>query len=120
MPSTVQAILATPDLGRLQSFYADLLGAVETQRVPGSGPVFYQGLRIGDSDLGLVANGDVPTGRAGRMLLSVEVDDVAALTARVQALGGRVTGGPNDMPWGQRVLHVEDPDGNAINLTQAL
>jgi hypothetical protein len=21
------------------------------------------------------------------------------------------------MPWGQRVAHVQDPDGNALNLT---
>ena len=40
--------------------------------------------------------------------------------SRVPELGGRVTGGPNDMQWGQRVLHVEDPDGNAVNLTQQL
>jgi predicted enzyme related to lactoylglutathione lyase len=52
------------------------------------------------------------------VLLSIEVDEVAALVPRVAALGGVVTGGPNDMPWGQRVLHVRDPDGNAVNLTQ--
>ena len=26
-------------------------------------------------------------------------------------------GPPNDMPWGQRVAHIQDPDGNTVNLT---
>ena len=26
----------------------------------------------------------------------------------------------NDMPWGQRVAHIKDPDGNVVNLTQQL
>jgi catechol 2,3-dioxygenase-like lactoylglutathione lyase family enzyme len=37
--------------------------------------------------------------------------------ARVEGLGGRVLAEPNDMPWGQRVAHILDPDGNAVNLT---
>jgi predicted enzyme related to lactoylglutathione lyase len=56
----------------------------------------------------------------GRMLLSVDVPDVGALLAAVEDLGGTVTGGPNDMPWGQRVAHITDPDGNGVNLTQQL
>jgi predicted enzyme related to lactoylglutathione lyase len=54
-----------------------------------------------------------------RILLSVEVEDVDQLLPRVTQLGGRVRGLPNDMPWGQRVAHVQDPDGNAVNLTRA-
>jgi predicted enzyme related to lactoylglutathione lyase len=42
------------------------------------------------------------------------------LLHRVEDLGGRVLGPPNDMPWGQRVAHIEDPDRNAVNLTRAL
>lgn len=120
MPSTVQPVVVTSDLDRLRSFYVGLLGAAETRRVPDDGPVFYLGLRIGDSDLGLVVNGAAPPGPGGRVLLSVAVADLASLLPRVEALGGRVTGGPNDMPWGQRVAHLQDPDGNAVNLTQEL
>jgi hypothetical protein len=46
------------------------------------------------------------------------VADAAALVPRVAVLGGVVTGGPDDMPRGQRVLHVRDPDGNAVNPAQ--
>ncbi len=117
MPSTVQPLIVTADLERMLAFYGGLLSATETERVPPEGPVFYVGLRIGDSDLGLVSDDAVADAPAGRVLLSIEVPDVDALLARLAALGGELTGGPNDMPWGQRVAHVTDPDGNAVNLT---
>jgi predicted enzyme related to lactoylglutathione lyase len=31
-----------------------------------------------------------------------------------------VLGPLNDMPWGQRVAHIQDPDGNTINLTEPI
>ncbi|WP_395369222.1 VOC family protein [Streptomyces tubercidicus] len=48
------------------------------------------------------------------------MEDVDALLDRVEPLGGTVQGPANDMPWGQRVAHIQDPDGNALNLTQPL
>lgn len=33
-------------------------------------------------------------------------------TSSAWLLGGSVSGGSNDIPWGQRVAHVEGPDGN--------
>lgn len=119
MPDTVLPIVVTPDVERLQRFYVELLDAEVTERRPDDGPVFYVGLRIGNSQLGLVANDAVSAGAAGRVLLSIAVDDVDGAVARVQALGGEASGA-NDMPWGQRVAHVRDPDGNAVNLTQQL
>ncbi|HYH27038.1 MAG TPA: VOC family protein [Blastococcus sp.] len=120
MSATVSAIIVTPDLERLRSFYVGLLDATEQQRFPEDGPAFYLGLRIGDSDLGLTADTGVQPGSPGRVLLSIEVPDVDALLPRVEGLGGRAPAPSNDMPWGQRVAHVIDPDGNAVNLTQQL
>jgi predicted enzyme related to lactoylglutathione lyase len=120
MGSTVRAVVVTADLDRLLAFYAGVFGAEEVERVPAEGPAFYLGLRIGDSDLGLVADPAVGTGSAGRMLLSIDVADVDGLLGRVTGLGGVVPGPPDDMPWGQRVAHVLDPDGNTVNLTQDL
>jgi predicted enzyme related to lactoylglutathione lyase len=120
MSSTVQPTIVTAHPERMLTFYSGLVGATETQRFPAEGPVFYVGLRIGDSDLGLVSDEGVAGATAGRMLLSIDVPDVDALLPRVEGLGGTVTGRPTDMPWGQRVLHLTDPDGNTVNLTQAL
>ncbi len=120
MHNTVQPTIVTHDLQRMLAFYSGLLGANETQRHPQEGPIFFIGLRIGDSDLGLVSDDSVAGASAGRILLSVDVPDVDALLPRVHGLGGEVTGGPTDMPWGQRVAHIKDPDGNTVNLTTEL
>jgi predicted enzyme related to lactoylglutathione lyase len=118
--ASVQPIITTPDLARLRMFYERLLGAVETRRFPSDGAAFFVGLRVGDSELGLVNEATTDLSAPQRILLSVDVDDVNGLLGRVETAGGRVLGPPTDMPWGQRVAHVHDPDGNMINLTQSL
>lgn len=118
---TVHAVLMTADLQRLVDYYTGLFGAQEAERVPPEGPPFYVGLRIGEGQLGIVADdtGVAPDARQ-RCLLSVEVDDVDRMLGLVAELGGTVTGGPNDMPWGQRVAHTSDPDGNSVNIAQPI
>jgi predicted enzyme related to lactoylglutathione lyase len=116
--SAIQPVILTADHEGLLGFYTKLFAAEETFRIPEKGPAFYLGLRIGDSDLGLVAKTDPDTEAAPRILLSITVDDVDEALGRVEALGGTVSSGPKDMPWGQRVAHIKDPDGNPINLTQ--
>jgi predicted enzyme related to lactoylglutathione lyase len=116
--STIRPVILTADHNVLLGFYTQLFGAEEISRVPAKGPAFYLVLRIGDTDLGLVAKADSESGAAPRILLSIGVDDVDETLARVEALGGSVSGGPKDMPWGQRVAHIKDPDGNPVNLTQ--
>lgn len=118
MATTIQPVIITADLNRLLAFYSGLFGATQTSRVPDDGPAFFVGLRVGDSEMGLVANAEGAAGAASRILLSVAVEDVNSLLERVTALGGSVRGQPNNMPWGQRVAHIADPDGNAVNLTQ--
>jgi uncharacterized glyoxalase superfamily protein PhnB len=120
VPATVRPIIVSADLDRLLAFYVGLLGAKEVMRFPEDGPVFYVGLTLGDSELGLSADDSVVAGDPGRMLLSIEVPDVDALLPRVSELGGTATSDANDMPWGQRVAHIKDPDGNVVNLTQTL
>jgi predicted enzyme related to lactoylglutathione lyase len=120
VPSTVRPVIVTADLDRLLTFYTELLGAEEVLRFPEDGPVFYVGLTLGNSELGLSSDASVVPGPPGRMLLSIEVADVDALLPTVAGRGGEATSGANDMPWGQRVAHIKDPDGNVVNLTQQL
>ena len=125
MPTTVQPVIVTPSIPLLLAFYKALLGAVEISRQPGDGPAFYVGLRIGNAELGVVADGDAHIDVPQRILLNVNVadlgvGDVAGLLQHVEALGGRVLSPPNDMPWGQRVAHIQDPDGNTVNLTEPI
>jgi predicted enzyme related to lactoylglutathione lyase len=118
--ATIRPIIVTADLDRLLAFYTELFGATEVMRFPADGPVFYVGLSLGDSELGLSSDASVVAGDPGRMLLSIDVPDVDALLPRVGELGGTDGAGANDMPWGQRVAHIKDPDGNVVNLTQTL
>ncbi|WP_055586009.1 VOC family protein [Streptacidiphilus griseoplanus] len=118
--STIQPVIITARHDVLLGFYTKLFGAEQIFRVPEEGPAFYLGLRIGDSDLGLVARTDAGGGDAPRILLSIGVEDVDATLGRVAALGGSVGGASKDMPWGQRVAHIKDPDGNPVNLTQPI
>lgn len=120
MPSALHPIIATTDVERLLRFYTELLGAVETSRYPDDGPVFYVGLQVREAELGVVADADAAAASAGRIILTADVADVNALVEKVGPLGGTVLGPANDMPWGQRVAHVHDPDGNTLNLTQQL
>ena len=125
MPATVQPVIVTPALPLLLAFYKALLGAVEISRVPEEGPVFYVGLQIGNAELGIVTDGEADIAAPQRILLNVNVGDlgvggVEALLEHVEPLGGRVLGPPSDMPWGQRVAHIQDPDGNTVNLTEPI
>jgi predicted enzyme related to lactoylglutathione lyase len=52
--------------------------------------------------------------------VAVFVENVDDLLPRVKPAGGKVHGRAKDMPWGHRVAHITDPDGNSINLTQQL
>ncbi len=88
--------------------------------MPAEGRPFYVGLRLGDSDLGLIADDTADLSAPQRTILSIEVPDVDGLLHEVTELGGSVLSPPSDMPWGQRVVHLRDPDGNAVNLTQDL
>lgn len=118
--TSIQPIVNTPDLPRLRTFYEKVLGATQALRVPDEGPEFYVELRIGETALGLVQEDDTQIGAPVRIILSADVPDVDALLPTVESAGGTVPGQPNDMPWGQRVAHVLDPDGNMLNLTKWL
>ena len=125
MPATIQPVIVTTTLPLLLAFYKALLGAVEISRVPEEGSAFYVGLRIGNAELGIVTDGEADIAAPQRILLNVNVGDLGVggvedLLEYVEPLGGQVLGPPNDMPWGQRVAHILDPDGNTINLTEPI
>jgi lactoylglutathione lyase len=46
------------------------------------------------------------------------VDDVDAEHARLAGLGVDVLAPPTDRAWGERTLHVADPDGYVVELTR--
>lgn len=119
---TLKTILVSGDGEQLARFYHGLLDATVILRVPAEGPPFYLGLEVLGGRLGVLCEPAASDGPQ-RFLLTAELPsaaDVDALLPRVAELGGRVSGRPQDMPWGHRVAHVHDPDGNTLNLSGAL
>ena len=47
-------------------------------------------------------------------------DDVDAEAERLRALGVQFLSGPVDRAWGQRTLHVLDPDGHVVEFAQEI
>jgi lactoylglutathione lyase len=58
----------------------------------------------------------VEPGPGPRHELFVYVNDVDAAVAAIPAAGGSVLKEPADMPWGERVGYVSDPEGNLVSL----
>jgi lactoylglutathione lyase len=46
------------------------------------------------------------------------IDDPDAEHERLRRAGVHVLAPPTDRPWGERTLHLADPDGNVIELTR--
>ena len=58
----------------------------------------------------------VSLGDGPRFELWVYVDDVDETVQRLRGAGVPVLADPEDMPWGERMAYVADPDGNPVAL----
>jgi lactoylglutathione lyase len=102
------------------AFY-ERLGFIRHFQLPTDGDPGYVGLRRGAHELAVV-DAQWPANQYGRAVgdgarfeMFIYVDDVdrAVEHLREQAI---VLREPADMPWGERVAYVTDPDGNPVAL----
>jgi lactoylglutathione lyase len=108
-------IIITPDLGRALGFYRDLLDAEVEYQFPAEGDPAYVGLAIGDTHLGIARDPDAEAGPEGqRLALWVYAASCDAAVERLRSAGAAITEEPTDQPWGERVAHALDPDGNEV------
>jgi lactoylglutathione lyase len=103
------------------SFY-ESLGFERHFQLPPSGEAGYVGLRRAGHELAVVTR-EWPqqqyslTVRDGvRFEMFVYVDDVDNHVERLRGERSTVLSEPADMPWGERVAYVTDPDGNPVAL----
>ena len=108
-------ILVSRDLPRLVSFYERALHARVTYRFGSADQDDYVSLAMGEASLGIGRDSSAPS-VDGRIALWFYVDDVDAAYRRWMTAGGDTVQAPGDMPWGERVAQVRDPDGNLVNL----
>jgi lactoylglutathione lyase len=106
-------IVYTPDVERALRFYRDALGFAELYRWTGEdGTLEFVSIALpdGTTKVGLTRN--ERTGEA--FVLWLYTDDVDAQVERLRASEVPVLQEPEDMPWGERLAFVADPDGNRI------
>jgi ADP-ribosylglycohydrolase/predicted enzyme related to lactoylglutathione lyase len=53
-----------------------------------------------------------------RPRIEIQVNDLQGAFRRVEAFGGRVVQGMTCMPWGERVFHCLDPEGNLVEVVE--
>ena len=58
-------------------------------------------------------------GEGPRFEMFIYVEDVDAAIETLRGSGTKVLKDPEDMPWGERIAYVVDPDGNPVALANA-
>lgn len=113
------------DVPKALEFYGGLLGYEQHSQFPPEGEAVFVALRRDESELGLVHESSPQTllsrgiGEGLRFELFVYVDDVDETVGRMRTADVEVLREPEDMPWGERLAFVADPEGNPITLAAA-
>jgi lactoylglutathione lyase len=118
------AILFVSDLDRAIGFYRDVIGVPLRFRADAYAEFATEGAKFAlfpRSELpGLIGHYAPPDPAPWPQGdVAFFVDDVNREHARLQDAGVPVLAPPTDRPWGERTLHVADPDGNVVELTRA-
>ena len=102
-----------PEPEALQRFYRDAFG----WEMRPSGPTY--AMAFPHDERGI--NGGIgapPEGGQSRVTVYVEVDDLDAALARIEALGGSTETPPTAIPNGPTIALFRDPAGHVLGLTQ--
>jgi lactoylglutathione lyase len=115
-------ILYVGDLERSIRFYRDVIGLPFKFQESGYAEFATQGTKFGLYERarlpGLIGRDGTEGGPAAEVAFLVErVDEEAA---RLREAGSAILSGPVDRPWGQRTLHILDPDGNVVEFAQEI
>ncbi|GAA2930682.1 VOC family protein [Microbacterium luteolum] len=111
-------ILRTPDLPQLSGFYEQAFDAEVTYRYDHEGVDVYVALAVGGGQIGIGLEADIARGDA--IAVWFYTDDVDATYAAALAAGAASVAPPEDLPWGERVAQVRDPDGNLLYVATAI
>jgi lactoylglutathione lyase len=117
------AILFVSDLDRAIGLYRDVIAVPLRFRVDAYAEFGTEGVKFAlfpRSELpGLIGHYAPRIRRRGRRARSRSSWMTSTGSTRLQDAGVPVLAPPTDRPWGQRTLHVADPDGNVVEFTRA-
>lgn len=113
----------TPDTKRFSEFYQKALGAtvIDSRGGPNRIEIWFDDKD--EADICIVATQDAEYNRPETSAcqgFEFSVQDVDAEYKRIQALNIEISEPPKDLPWGFRYFNMKDPDGNGIDIVQAL
>jgi lactoylglutathione lyase len=125
MASRAFPVVYATDVERAAQFW-ELLGFSRHYQLPADGEPGYVGLRSNGSAAELaVTNAQWATDRYGmsmgdgpRFEMYVYVADLDRVISQLGSMGVRVLREPEDMPWGERIAAVADPEGNPVAICQ--
>lgn len=110
-------ILRTTDLPGLVGFYQRAFSATVEYRFEQDGREVYVAMAVGGGTVGIGFEPDAAGGDA--VALWLYVDDVDTAHSAALEAGAASVLPPDDMPWGERVAQVRDPDGTLLYLGAA-
>jgi lactoylglutathione lyase len=117
------AILFVSDLERSIGFYREAIGLPFRFSTESYAEFETEGAKFGlyaRATLPDLIGLEAPPGEAPwpQWEVSFFVEDPDAEHERLAAAGVTVLAPPTDRPWGERTLHVADPDGNVVELAR--
>jgi lactoylglutathione lyase len=121
MPRVDYVIQYVESLPRSVTFYRDAIGL--KVRIEGDGYVEFE---MENTRFSLFERSKLPeligreAGSAPCSEVGFLVEDVDREADRLTGLGVEILSGPVDRAWGERTLHIADPDGNIIEFAQKL
>jgi lactoylglutathione lyase len=112
---SLQPSLTVKDVQKSMEWYRDVVGFTVDEQHEREGKVVAVSLKAGTVRLLLGQdNGAKGWDRLkgeGFSLMLTTSQDIDGIAARIKEMGGTLASEPTDMPWGQRVFRVKDPDG---------
>jgi lactoylglutathione lyase len=125
MPSRSFPVVYATQVERAARFW-QLLGFSRHFQLPPDGEPGYVGLRDQDSGAELAVTDarwamdryGLSLGDAPRFEMYVYVADLDRLVQELNDADVPIMRQPEDMPWGERIATVADPDGNPVALCQ--
>ena len=118
-------VIYVRDVPRAVEFYEGLLEYAQESRFPPDGEAVFVCMSRDGAELGVVHESSPQQligqsiGQGPRFELFVYVDDVDRTFGRMQDAGVTVLRAPENMPWGERLAFVADPEGNPVTLAAA-
>ncbi len=118
------ASLTVKDLQKSLAWYRDVVGFAVDRNYEREGKLMAVALKAGDVRL-LIGQDDGAKGwdrvKGEGFSLQIKTDqNIDQIAGRIKAHGGTLDMEPADMPWGERVFRMKDPDGFRLTISSNL